>query len=142
MDFPDEETVELPQVQPLLYTVPPIEQEEETISRLLTQTEVPGEEPEEVPRQELPKPQELGFVSVSQRREVVAGKVEAPPQPQEPFSFEQVMARATVRVGKEIQELAVKIRPQGLGRVLMQVAVEDGQLVAKFFTESNQAKGI
>lgn len=83
-----------------------------------------------------------GFVLTPKSQEPQAIKLEAPPGLKAPFSFEETMARATVRVGEKIQEIAVKIQPQSLGKVLMRVAVEEGQLVAKFLTESNQAKGI
>jgi hypothetical protein len=82
-----------------------------------------------------------GFVLAQRSSEPVASKLEAPPLPWEP-PFQEIMTKATVRVGAKIQELAVKIQPQSLGKVMMRVALEEGQLVAKFLTESNQAKGI
>ena len=71
-----------------------------------------------------------------------AVKAEAPAAAMQPRDFQNLLTRATVRVEEKIQELAVKIQPQSLGKVMLQVSVEDGQVVAKFLTENNQAKEV
>ena len=136
--------VDSPQtVAPLVYLVPPeAESQEEPLSNL-PQAIASVLEPEKPSFEEqVQDPPDPGFILNQGSKASETSKLDAPPAPHEPYSFEEVMSRATVRVGKQIQELAVRIQPQSLGKVLLRVAVEEGQLVAKFLTESNQAKGI
>lgn len=113
------------------------------VSEVKGQQDLPSEK-RRAPEPQAEKGDPEGFFAAAEKSpEPLAPKVEKLEAPYRPREFQAILSKAVVRVGEKVQELAVKIQPQSLGKVLLKVAVEeDGKMVAKFVTENSQAKGI
>ncbi len=56
--------------------------------------------------------------------------------------MEQIFERVKVQTGKEISSMEIQLQPESLGKVDLQVTLQDGKMVAEIKTESETVKNI
>ena len=56
--------------------------------------------------------------------------------------LKQITEKVTVNILEDKSEMLIKLKPDNLGKVTMQIAVENGNITAKFLAESDRVKEI
>ena len=56
--------------------------------------------------------------------------------------IKQITDKVSVNLFEDKSEMLIKLKPDNLGKVTMQIAVENGNITAKFLAESEKVKEI